>query len=1347
MKKIIIIFFAFFIYTSVFSYVDKDERSGRITVINTREDCVEGTEMAIQNINNVRATLLSSGDVWWNLQQGQYFVPNTPPEIQDVSSLFAGSVWIGGFEPIEGGEDILKIAATTYRPGGDWYPGPLDDETGTSDSEVCARWDRFFEVTGDEIDLHRLNFNRFRQAGLDYPKDSIPDNVRFYPGLGNVDFPIRFGFQLPDAGQGLGAFFDHPDSQLDVYDPENGDFPVIEVRGCSDFGPQYPDQMFFWIYNDQAGPHMGTMSTGTEIQMEVQVQAFGYESNDELNDMTFQRYKLINRAQTVITDCYFAMWVDGDLGCSEDDFIGCDTTRSMAILYNQDELDGDDGITCSTGAATYGQSVPILGVDYFRGPLKPQNFDDNGNLIDLTNPFAEPDTFIEIGMTSFVYTNRAGAGEHPIGTTDAQTAQEHYNLLDGLWRDGLPITQGGSGYNINSTDTIRFVLPDRPNDDNGWSMCSADLGFGDRRTIQASGPFTLKQGAVNELIIGIAWVPNQVYPCPELGELNKADDLAQALFDNCFQTLDGPKGPDVDVVELNREIILLLSNDTLLSNNAFEEYSEVDIFATDSIAQSLPDGQISYKFEGYLIYQLFDPNASSTLDDIERARLVRNVDVTNGVTTLYNWNSQVNPLPGNNELVFTPERRVTGADNGIVHSFSITEDAFNQGDTRLINHKEYYFFVIAYGFNEYAPFDPQTGLGQQRPFISGRQSFGVVTVVPRPIVYDQLNTFYGDGPKITRISGVGNQGKFLLLEDGMHDEILANNVVSEVEYKDNFGPLEVKIVNPIDVKDGRFRLEVLGEFDEDDGRMLPTENSRWRLTDLESNDEFVSIGSLEQINERIIREYGFSLTIFRQDDVSDNPDANPGAGTFVGATIEYDDPNGPSWLGFTPPSGIFQGIPPFYRAFYSYLDTDDAAIFDPSGEFSDGGGTNMVPLKLANFTTPIITPALRQNQGLAGTVQATRLSMADLNNVDLVFTSDRSKWSKCIVVETAHRDFFDLGYEAQGEAVQLEIKDQPSLALNADGDGNPTSANDGTVGFGYFPGYAIDVETGQRLNIFYGENSVYGDPNIDDTPTIGRDMAWNPNSQLIIPTPQGRPPGIYDAFTGAQHTIYVTRTEYDECASLVELFEVDALITRVLRGLATITWTGIPMPTQDLLSYGDGVIPNDATVRLRVDNTFGRALADDEGRFEPTGDSPVYEFELNGKQAIPVDGTTIDEALDNVGVVPNPYYAVSSYEIQQNDTRVLITNVPAKSTITIYSFDGRFITQFRRDAIRNPVNRPTASVNFSQEGPNVVWDLTNNAGIPVSSGVYIFTIVDEETGAQKSIKWFGINRKFDPSGL
>ena len=46
----------------------------------------------------------------------------------------------------------------------------------------------------------------------------------------------------------------------------------------------------------------------------------------------------------------------------------------------------------------------------------------------------------------------------------------------------------------------------------------------------------------------------------------------------------------------------------------------------------------------------------------------------------------------------------------------------------------------------------------------------------------------------------------------------------------------------------------------------------------------------------------------------------------------------------------------------------------------------------------------------------------------------------------------------------------------------------------------------------------------------------------------------------------------------------------------------------------------------------------------------------------------------------------------------------------------------------------------------IEWDLKNNKGIPIASGVYLIHI-DAEGLGERVIKWFGVNRKFDPSGL
>ena len=94
-----------------------------------------------------------------------------------------------------------------------------------------------------------------------------------------------------------------------------------------------------------------------------------------------------------------------------------------------------------------------------------------------------------------------------------------------------------------------------------------------------------------------------------------------------------------------------------------------------------------------------------------------------------------------------------------------------------------------------------------------------------------------------------------------------------------------------------------------------------------------------------------------------------------------------------------------------------------------------------------------------------------LRNVNIVYTTDKSKWSRCIVVETASKYHTippnGLGLTPGSGFSQLDWKDTAPV----DKDGNEEAS---TGGMSWFPGYAYDVVTGERLNIFFGENSVYG---------------------------------------------------------------------------------------------------------------------------------------------------------------------------------------------------------------------------------------------------------------------------------
>ena len=393
-----------------------------------------------------------------------------------------------------------------------------------------------------------------------------------------------------------------------------------------------------------------------------------------------------------------------------------------------------------------------------------------------------------------------------------------------------------------------------------------------------------------------------------------------------------------------------------------------------------------------------------------------------------------------------------------------------------------------------------------------------------------------------------------------------------------------------------------------------------------------------------------------------------------------------------------------------------------------------------------------QNEQFGGTLQ-------NLNNVDIVLTSDTSKWSRCLVVETANAYHTSLnepgvGLPTEGNKKSLQARARPSVGkadLNNDGFPDPDGALDQNgnplTGMGWFPGFAVDVETGERLNIFFGENSIYNETlaPLVGLGSEGYDMLWNPRPEIVLPTGGVITP--FELYAGGQHYIYVTRQEYDGCAALRR--DIDRTGIVKARALANLTWTAIPYltfsadPADTLLSLNQGLIPNDVTIKLRVDNPYGLAEGVDE--YEPY---PAYRMEFRGVQADELTEVELEDALAEINVVPNPYLAYSDYETSSFDNTVKITNLPAQCVVTIYSIDGRFIRQYTRNEVGKPNSPPRTlpPVAVTQIEPDIEWNLKNFAGIPIASGVYLIH-VDAPGIGERVIKWFGVSRQFDPSGL
>ena len=108
--------------------------------------CEPATFQADLDINNVRARILNGGDMWWDLNSvARYEIPKTTTGSNAIrkNSLFAGAIWIGGLDP--GGN--LKVAAMTYRQGGsDYFPGPLDSISATTESARCKFYDKIYKI-------------------------------------------------------------------------------------------------------------------------------------------------------------------------------------------------------------------------------------------------------------------------------------------------------------------------------------------------------------------------------------------------------------------------------------------------------------------------------------------------------------------------------------------------------------------------------------------------------------------------------------------------------------------------------------------------------------------------------------------------------------------------------------------------------------------------------------------------------------------------------------------------------------------------------------------------------------------------------------------------------------------------------------------------------------------------------------------------------------------------------------------------------------------------------------------------------------------------------------------------
>jgi hypothetical protein len=693
-------------------------------------DCAQPTKRIDVTANNVRsrltndATFLGSGDA--------LVFPSVAGSLP-TSTVFAAGMWFGGIDP----NGNMKASVGSYDEGEyDFFAGPLD-VSGATNNETCSQWDQIFSVKSVSIEAHIKLYKASVATGQPIDCRLIPRDVKLWPGKGNAMFRDTFGWSLPD--QDLASFWDM-DSDGE-YNPCKGDYPYILAKGAwlgYHQGLIIPKQIDFFITNDNG--NLQTISGESSMQLELQVHSFAYSTRDELSDMSFYQFNLINKSAGQYHSFYTSLWLDPDIGCYVDDFIGCDPSRNLAYAYNQDAVDGRIGNICPDGIQTYKDSIPALGVGMLEPPLIGKLFkrDLNSNilydqfgqkiLLDLSNKNKDQDTIVQGGLSFFTYAENQGVGTFPPGMAAPQTGNDggFFNVLRGFWRDSSALVFGGSGYVPQSKDSTRFAFPNDPNDSAGWSMCSANISEGDRRFNMTTGPLVFYPGMQNNFTYYFAPTFDVTNPCPDISKLKFNDDLVKKLFNEGFlKNLSGPDAPDVAAIVGDQKIAFTLSNDAY-SNNKNEDF-------TNSIVGLPPGVESEYVFEGYKVYQLKNKFVRyDQLNDNSLAKLVFQTDVNNDITDISNWRFGRNPDSNSvNALVWRQVKMVSGTNAGISRSFTVSKDFFSSSGQPLENGKLYYYAAVAYAHNNWKSFDLTTGNGQAQSYLEGLRNFKIQAIMPQ----------------------------------------------------------------------------------------------------------------------------------------------------------------------------------------------------------------------------------------------------------------------------------------------------------------------------------------------------------------------------------------------------------------------------------------------------------------------------------------------------------------------------------------------------------------------------------------------------------------------------------------
>ncbi|MFH1194946.1 MAG: hypothetical protein V1720_04500 [bacterium] len=433
--------------------------------------------------------------------------------------------------------------------------------------------------------------------------------------------------------------------------------PWIDIDGDGMFSrsidkPQFlGDETIWYVMNDLDSNRTQNLYGSSPIGFEMQVTIW---ASMDMPDVVFKKYVIINKSNSTIKDMYFAQWSDPDLGFANDDFVGCDTTLSLAFCYNGDNDDDN----------YYKLNPPAVGYTMLQGPIILGEPTDSA----LVNGEKIPG-YKNLPLSSFVfYLGAAGYTLNDPFLGVYQGSIQVYNYMQGKLSDGEPFLDPNTGI------VTKFWLSGDPVNGTGWYEgigWSGGPPADDRRILASYGPVVMAPADTQEVVIAVHITRGE----NNIQSVKKLKDHSAILHrvHNNPGWFQPPPEPIVNSRAENSQI-------TLWWEANAEDYELVDYNILFSEHQDT-----TFNFEGYRIWQFSDAIGTNPLE-------IAVYDLNNSVNVFYGYQT-IEGIPTRVPLLRTP-------DYGLRRWIKIEKDYYS--NSKLLNGKKYYFGITAFAYSPFS---------------------------------------------------------------------------------------------------------------------------------------------------------------------------------------------------------------------------------------------------------------------------------------------------------------------------------------------------------------------------------------------------------------------------------------------------------------------------------------------------------------------------------------------------------------------------------------------------------------------------------------------------------------------